>query len=215
VYYDKFKVGEPDAPFLILSKYHLNFTAAQGDPAPTQSFKIRNGGPETLDFEISSDEWITVTLVSGTAGDDWVEIFVDVDTDIDVGEHEGIITVTSSEASNSPQKVNVKLKVNPPPIFEPLNFSVVSQRNKTIFFQEIIHMLEWDPHPDNKDIAKYLITCEYQANGVTTAQKFEVDGATYEHTIRNVKPGISYTYSIQAVDIKDRIGPPAVFTIDE
>lgn len=214
VWYNKWKVGGSDVPFLDLNNFSLSFEAQQGETAETQNFRVRNSGPGTLDFQVSTDEnWISVYPTSGTCGNDWVDIWVDVDTSIDEGTHTGIITITSPKADNSPVTLDVALKVLPPPIYEPSNFTVQKKENKSYFFREIVHFLTWEEHPLNKDIVKYLITCEFEANGVKTTKVFEVGSSNLQYSNRMVIEDTEYTYSIQAVDDKDRVGPPAVFII--
>lgn len=215
VWYNKWEVAKPDVPTLDLNNYSFSFEAPQGELADSQNLKVRNSGPGTLNYEISTDEdWITVIPVSGTCGSDWVDHWVDVDTNQEEGIHNGTITVTSTGADNSPLTANVSLTVLAPPIYEPLNFNVEKKENKSYFFRELIHLLTWGPNPLNKDIVKYLVTCEYEENGAKITRVFEVNGNTSEYANRKIIGDTEYTYSIQAVDDKDRMGPAAVFTIN-
>ena len=215
VWYNKWEVAKPDVPTLDLNNYSFLFEAPQGELAESQNLKVRNSGPGTLNYEISTDEdWITVIPVSGTCGSDWVDHWVDVDTNLEEGIHNGTITVTSTVAENSPLTANVSLTVLAPPIYEPLNFKVEKKENKSYFFRELIHLLTWGPNPLNKDIMKYLVTCEYEENGAQITRVFEVNGNTSEYANRKITGDTEYTYSIQAVDDKDRMGPAAVFTIN-
>jgi len=214
IWYNKWEVAKPDVPTLDLSSYSLSFEAPQGEIAGTQSLKVRNSGPGTLNYQITTDEdWITVTPTSGTCGNDWVNHWVDVDTNLEEGTHTGTITATSPTADNSPLTADVSMKVLAPPIYEPLNFKVEKKENKTYFFRELIHLLKWEANPLNKDIAKYLITCEYEDNGEKITRVFEINGNTSEYANRMIISDTEYTYSIQAVDDKNRVGPAAVFTI--
>lgn len=214
IWYNKHKVGGPTVPTLDLNNYYVSLEVPQGETAETQNLKLRNLGPGTLDFQVSADvDWISVTPASGTCGSDWVDLWVDIDTNLQEGTHTGTISVTSAQADNSPLTAEVSLKVLPPPIYEPLNFKVEKKENKTYFFRELIHLLTWDPNPLNKNIAKYLITCEYEENSANITRVFEVDGNTTQYASRMIIKDSEYTYSIQAIDDKDRVGPPAVFTI--
>ncbi|KPJ69596.1 hypothetical protein AMJ44_03295 [candidate division WOR-1 bacterium DG_54_3] len=214
IWYNKWEVAKPDVPTLDLSNYSLSFEAPQGEIAETQSLQVRNAGPGTLNYKISTDDdWITVTPASGTCGNDWVDHWVDVNTNLEEGTHTGTITFTSAKAENSPLTANVSLKVLAPPIYEPLNFKVEKKENYSYFFRELIHLLKWEPNPLNKDITKYLITCEYEENSENITRVFEISGNTYEYANRKIISDTEYTYSIQAVDDKNRVGPPAIFTI--
>ena len=214
IWYNKWEVAKPDLPTLDLSSFSLSFEAPQGEIAETQSLKVRNSGPGTLNYQMSTDEaWITVTPASGTCGNDWVDHWVDVNTNLEEGTHIGTITMTSPTADNSPLTADVSLNVLPPPIYEPMNFKVEKKENYSYFFRELIHLLKWEPNPLNKDITKYLITCEYEENGANITRVFEVNGNASEYANRMIISDTEYTYSIQAVDDKNRVGPAAVFTI--
>jgi hypothetical protein len=214
IWYNKWEVAKPSEPTLDLSSFSLSFEAPQGEIAETQSLKVKNSGPGTLNYQISTDEdWITVTPTSGTCGNDWVNHWVDVNTNLEEGTHTGTITFTSPEADNSPLTADVSLNVLAPPIYEPQNFKVEKKENKSYFFRELIHLLVWEPNPLNKDIVKYLITCEYEENGAEITRVFEIDGNVFEYPNRMIISNTEYTYSIQAKDDKNRVGPAAVFTI--
>jgi hypothetical protein len=62
---------------------------------------------------------------------------------------------------------------------------------------------------------KYQVTCEYEDNGEQITRVFDVTGGdTTEYANRMVVDNTEYTYSIRAVDDRDRMGPAAVFTIN-
>lgn len=207
IYYNKWKVCEPDAPSISLSKTSLSFFAPQGEDAGTKVFKIRNNGPDELNYTLTpNQDWITLSQTSGTVEEEWQEITVSVDTNLEVGDHAGKVTVTAPEADNSPRQVNIALKVDPPPIFAPQNFEVVKEENKTVFIREIVHHLSWDVHPDNKDIVKYIITCSYEENGVATTKIYTVDAPETAFDNRMVTDGIECTYIIKAEDDQGRQG---------
>ncbi|MBN1274066.1 MAG: BACON domain-containing protein [Candidatus Aminicenantes bacterium] len=207
IYYNKWKVCDPDAPSIQLSKTSLSFTAPQGEDAGTKIFKIRNSGPSELNYTLTANQdWITLSKTSGTVEEEWDEISVSVDTNIEVATHTGKITVTSDEADNSPREIHVTLKVDPPPIFAPQNFTGVKEENKTVFIREIVHHLSWEAHPDNKDIAKYIITCTYTENGISTTKIFEVNASQKTFDNRMVTDDVEYTYIIKAEDDQERQG---------
>jgi hypothetical protein len=216
VWYNKWEVAKPDVPTLDLNNYSFSFEVQQGEPTDSQNLTVRNSGPGTLNYQISTNQdWLTVTPTSGTCENDWIDHWIDIDTNIEEGVHNGVITVNSGQADNSPVTADVTVNILPPPIFEPLDFTVEKKENRSGFFRELIHLLKWEPNPQNRDIVKYQVTCEYEDNGEQITRVFDVTGGdTTEYANRMVVDNTEYTYSIRAVDDRDRMGPAAVFTIN-
>jgi len=84
------------------------FFSRLGDPAPAPAeMFVRNDGVGQLSFAAAADQtWITITPDSGPAPQD-VQVQVDPFI-LGPGTHEGVITVTSPEAPNSPVEVTVE-----------------------------------------------------------------------------------------------------------
>ncbi|MFC2164892.1 Ig-like domain-containing protein [Acidobacteriota bacterium] len=120
----------PDEPALKLDRYALSFLGKQ-----ELFFRIMNSGPGSVDYSISKNKsWILISPISGSSSGEWDDIHVSVETKgLNVGNYSGRITVTSANASNSPQTLSVSLKVinDQPPeisITSPKNNNVVAQK---------------------------------------------------------------------------------------
>jgi len=108
------KVGSKE-PSIDLNKDSLSFSFVKGSSnPPPQSFSIRNFGLGTLNYQINSDmSWVSLSPNSGSSNGEWDEIQVSVDaTPLDPGDYYAKITISSAEADNSPQQVNVSLQVS-------------------------------------------------------------------------------------------------------
>ncbi|MDH7512490.1 MAG: hypothetical protein QHH14_06060, partial [Clostridiales bacterium] len=83
-----------------------------GNPAP-QTISIRNSGKSTLAYTITDDAaWLEVTPGSGTSTGESKVHAVSVNAGgLVVGTYTALITVTSPNATNSPQQVGVTLRV--------------------------------------------------------------------------------------------------------
>ena len=81
-----------------------------GSATSSQTFFINNSGNGTLDWTVSSDvSWLTCSPSSGTNAD---EVTVSVDgTGFTAGGYTGTITVSSPNAGNSPQTIEVTMVV--------------------------------------------------------------------------------------------------------
>lgn len=109
-------------PVIWLSVSEASFTASQFGPNPSnQTFKVKNSGQNSLNYEISDDaDWMTVEPASGVSSNQMNEHSMVIDksrlTPQDA-DFTATITVTCSEAYNNPQKLSVSFKLTkePPP----------------------------------------------------------------------------------------------------
>jgi hypothetical protein len=88
-----------------------------GNDAPSQWFHVWNSGTGTLEYALSDDvEWLSVEPASGssTGEHDVVQVNYAVST-LPVGSYTGWVTISSADASNSPQKVKAPVVILPPP----------------------------------------------------------------------------------------------------
>jgi hypothetical protein len=94
-----------------LDRTQLNFGATTSGPSPgSQTFSIDNSGTGTMNWTVSDNaSWLSCSPLSGTnAG--IVTVSVNA-SGLAAGEYNGTITVSSANASNSPQTVAVTLDV--------------------------------------------------------------------------------------------------------
>jgi len=112
------KISKELPPEIFVSPQTLSFDAQVGSNAPARIITIRNSGVGTLNYTLtSSAPWLTVNPPSGTSGGQDNSHSVSVaSAGLPVGSYDGIITITSPEASNSPQQVRVTLRVSTVPM---------------------------------------------------------------------------------------------------
>ena len=113
---------DTNKPVIWVNVFEMTFAASVDGPNPSaQTLKIKNTGQGTLTYSISNDaDWLTVSDTSGTSSGQIKEHSVSVDKSSLTPKEEAytaVITVASSGAYNSPQKVNVRLTLSeePPP----------------------------------------------------------------------------------------------------
>jgi hypothetical protein len=124
-------------PVITLSATQLLFTATVGQDPPSQSIGIRNSGSGTLNYQVTCNaSWLSVSPASGSStGQEKSHVVVVNSSSLGAGTYSGMITVASSAASNSPQKVSVTLEVTqaPPPVIAlsttQLSFSAMVGQN--------------------------------------------------------------------------------------
>jgi hypothetical protein len=107
----EYQSGPVEEPEISLSKTSIDMVAVAGSTTVlTDTFTISNSGTGTLDWSVSSNAaWLSADPASGT-GDGQVTVTVDP-TGLGVGDYTGTVTVSSSNAVNSPQTVTVDLTV--------------------------------------------------------------------------------------------------------
>ncbi len=110
-------------PKIWVETQNFTFSAQESGSNPSaQSLRIKNDGPGTLNYELSNDvSWLSVNPTSGsTQGDVKVhQVHVEV-ASLPTGTHYGKITISDSNAGNSPKSIDITLKIKknaPPKIF--------------------------------------------------------------------------------------------------
>jgi len=109
-------------PVIWVSSYQLTFSASEAgfNPSP-QVLQIKNSGVETLTYTIADDvDWLTISPNSGTSSGQVLDHAVSVDKSGLASKSDAYtakITITSTQACNSPQQVSVSLNLGkePPP----------------------------------------------------------------------------------------------------
>lgn len=114
-----------DLPVIWLNTNALEFSVSKSDSIPlTEEFQVKNGGPGVLDYNIIDDadyydfDWLTVDPTSGSSTGNIVEHLIVIDKaelEPRVDPYTAKITISSSNCYNSPQEINVSLKVTSEP----------------------------------------------------------------------------------------------------
>lgn len=109
-----FRVVDPNANSLAISKDTLSFTHVFGKPAPPSQTFVISSSPNSVPYTVSENSsWI---LKSPSLGNTPATITVTINPNLlSIGSYFDSLTVESGNAINSPQFVYVKLNVIPPP----------------------------------------------------------------------------------------------------
>lgn len=103
--------SSPGTSNIVLDRTRLNYGAVRGgETTPAQSLFIGSSGEGVLDWTVGTDvSWLTLNPAGGTGGG---TVTVSASAGgLAVGTYTGTITVSASNASNSPQTVDVYLNV--------------------------------------------------------------------------------------------------------
>ncbi len=186
-------------------------TIGEGNP-PAQTFNIRNSGAGLLKYQISADQaWIHVSPESGDSTGEWDDIEVSVDiSNLSEGSYQGKLTITSDDASNSPQELSVNLTVRLPPLFPPNNFHGEKKENRSLSQLEYINVLTWEENPQNKFIEQYKICLIEGENRILLK---EADTQTFVFWHRKVLKNKVYRYQLTAKDTFGRESEPATIEV--
>jgi hypothetical protein len=114
------KLAEKKSPEIQVTPDTLSFASQVGTSYyAAKVIYVKNSGEGTLTYDISDDaSWLDVSPEKGTSTGESNTHSVSTNTnDLSEGTYQAVITVTDPDASNSPQKVNVSLKISrtPPP----------------------------------------------------------------------------------------------------
>ena len=151
-------ISEPPPPVIWVSPTSLNFVVMQGDPNPSSQISIKNSGGQILDYTISVDAgWLSVSPDNGssTGGENSHTVSVNI-SGLSPGTYTGTITISDSNASNSPQTVIVSLTINAIPSDNEI--SVSYNRNG----QEVIVSI--NIKGNIKEIKAYSLQLSYDEN---------------------------------------------------
>lgn len=106
-------------------------SVTQGTNLPNDLFTIRNTGGGELQYSIGDNvNWLSLDPVSGTATTETDTITMNYFTAaLPPGNYTATITITSTNATNTPQTITVNLTVNAAPIIEvsPTSLSIVGR----------------------------------------------------------------------------------------
>ncbi|MHB8069256.1 MAG: BACON domain-containing protein [Desulfobaccales bacterium] len=104
----------PPPPVLSVSPTSLSPSCVQGQNAASQSFTVQNTGGGTLSYNITKDAaWLSVTPTSGTSTGEQDSITVNYATSgLAVGTYQGVISISATGVSNSPQQITAVVQVN-------------------------------------------------------------------------------------------------------
>ena len=107
------KITKELPPEIRVNPNSLTFNAKEGSNPGPQILKVRNSGQGILTYGITWDaSWLSVSPDSGTSGGEEHSHSVSVrSAELDKGTYAGTITVSGTEATNSPQRVNVTLEI--------------------------------------------------------------------------------------------------------
>jgi len=207
-------IEEPDSPTIVLNKASLSFSAyAAGENPPSQTFEIKNGGIDTLNYEITSNrDWIEVSPRKGSSTGEWDTITVSIDTfSLGVGHYTGSIEITGN-AGNSPQKITVELEVLLPPYpYPPTNVQVEKINHEGLMLRIYKNGISWEKNLKNKGlftIEKYRIYRKEKIESISAYIKVgEVNADTfifYDGDFSRIKERDKYCYSVTSMDVNNK-----------
>lgn len=107
-------IPPPQQPTIDYSPSSFSFSATQGGSNPSsQTLSIRNSGGGALDWSVSDDAgWLSLSPTSGSSTGETDSVAVSVSiSGMSVGSYSATITISASEATNTPQTVPVSLTI--------------------------------------------------------------------------------------------------------
>jgi hypothetical protein len=208
-------------PTIQLNKKLLSFTAQEGQDNPSpQNFLIRNSGAGTLSYRIKADKnWISFSPKSGECKGGWNPVRLSIDiSSLEMGNHQGTITVTATHADNSPKQVNVKLRLNPPPYpYAPVRARLERIENISLFYSVFINKITWKHNSKNNgrfNVIKYRV---FRKEAVAPVERLVLidevasnNPLAYYDEFTSQEERDKYSYAVTAVDDQGRESDKAI-----
>jgi hypothetical protein len=112
-------IGTPGPPHIAIDPSEIVNSCAAGEDAETKSFEVWNAGSGVLNYSLDIEysdpgalNWLRLSLEDGNSTGEHDQINVEFLTaDLDVGNYHALISITSPDAGNSPQQIEVDLTV--------------------------------------------------------------------------------------------------------
>jgi len=105
---------EAGTPTIDLSTYNLSQTIDEGNDGTSHVFTIQNSALGTLNYTITTDSssWLSIVPDTGssTGEADTINVYYNT-SGLAAGDHTGTITISDPLSSNSPQVINVSLRI--------------------------------------------------------------------------------------------------------
>jgi hypothetical protein len=113
IYYKNLSFPGMVVPSIQIDTTSMVFECMEGTSAGSQTFQVRNSGNGTLSYNVGDNRsWLSVSPNSGSSDGEWDTITVSADaSSLSDGDYTGTVSVTSSEANNSPQEISVVFHV--------------------------------------------------------------------------------------------------------
>lgn len=119
-------LGDVEDPAIWINVSEMTFTGMElGENPASQQLQVKNSGAGTLTYTISCDmNCVIISPASGTSTGSVNEHTVSADiSGLSLGNHTGTITITCSNATNSPMTVNVNFEISRPPTDNEISIS--------------------------------------------------------------------------------------------
>jgi hypothetical protein len=202
-------------PVLSVQSSDISLESVEGDAVPASGIlEIRNAGGMGMRWTArSAAAWLALAPREGKVWEEPEKVVLAADVSkLDEGNYATRITVESPGTQGSPRDIQVALKVLPPPIFAPIDFSGKLQSREIMGLHRDVIVFTWAPDPRNRRIAGYKLSLLEESGRLTLLAT--IGSQAGRHILRFVPPGFrAYHFSLVAFDAKGREGPAALTSI--
>jgi len=111
--------GAPQGELSVLPQKITARIPKGSSQAKTKNIKVSNAGSGVVNYQVSADQsWLSVSSTKGNVRNEVDQIAVTIDPKSikKAGTHKGVVRIASEDAFNSPQQVNVLMKIPGPKI---------------------------------------------------------------------------------------------------
>ena len=204
-------IEKKKSPYIQLNRSSFYFFAfARGDNPDSQTFRIRNSGAQTLNYQISSNKsWLKVSPAQGSSTGEWDTITVSADvSSLGIDKHKGVIKITASGAENSPQSINVEFEVVLPPYpYPPTSVQLRRIDHEGLMVKNYISRIDWQENSKNDglfNIVNYRIFRKKNSEPGSAYIFLDEVGSNvfnyYDHGFSSKSERDKYCYAVTCID---------------
>ena len=204
-------VEEKTEPYIQLNRSSFYFSAfAGGDNPDSQTFRIKNSGGKTLNYQISTTKnWLKVSPTQGSSTGEWDTITVSVDvSSLGINMYDGIIKIEASGAGNSPQRINVEFGVVLPPYpYSPTNVQLRRTDHEGLMMKDYISRIDWQKNSKNDglfNIVNYRIFRKKNSEPISAYAFVDDVGSNvfnyYDQGFSSKSERDMYCYAVTCID---------------
>ncbi|MCK4495162.1 MAG: BACON domain-containing protein, partial [Candidatus Aminicenantes bacterium] len=204
-------IEKKKTPYIQLNRSLFYFFAfARGDNPGSQTFRIKNSGAQTLNYQISSNKsWLKVSPAQGSSTGEWDTITVSADvSSLGIDKHKGVIKITASGAENSPQSINVEFEVVLPPYpYPPTSVQLRRTDHEGLMVKNYISRIDWQANSKNDglfNIVNYRIFRKKNSEPISAYAFVDEVGSNvfnyYDQGFSSKSERDMYCYAVTCID---------------
>jgi hypothetical protein len=186
----------PIQPVIAVDPRRLEWASIEDVPTPDQTFSVWNLGTGTLDFTVSDDQpWLVASPASGSSSEgasSSLTIHFSTET-LAVGTYTALVHIASGEAENSPQSMELILRVNGRDKIAPDIVHAYTSGDPNELTCVFTEPLQAGTGPGG---AENVVNYQLDHGIVVSGASLRPDGKSVSLSTTTFTPGVAYTLAV-------------------